>query len=96
MVKKNIKAKASENLESRVTALETRMAVLEQVSRKVVRRKRDYTDEERATIRARLLAGQEAARKRRANEAKAASKKKTATESVKAEKAKPVPTSEKS
>ena len=71
MARNNIKVRAAGDLESRVTALEARMAVLEQVSKKVIRLKRDYTDEERAAIRARLLAGQEAARKRRENEVKA-------------------------
>ena len=83
MTKKNIKAKATGDLESRVTILEQRIAVLEQLPKKIVRRKKEYTDEERAAIRARLLAGQEAARKQRENEAKATTEKKTATESKK-------------
>jgi hypothetical protein len=55
-------------LESRVGILETRVAALEQLSRnakRTNRRKKEYTPEEKAAIRARLLAGQEAARKRR-------------------------------
>jgi len=106
MTKKNIKAKATGDLESRVTALEARMAVLEQLARKVVRRKRDYTDEERAAIRARLLAGQEAARKQRENEAKAkvtektessnTNKPKKVIETEKSNKAEPVLSSESS
>lgn len=35
---------------------------LEQVSKKFTRKKREYTDEQRAAIRIRLLAGQEASR----------------------------------
>jgi hypothetical protein len=65
---RNVKAKATGDLESRVTILEARVAVLEQSSKKVMRKKREYTDEQRAAIRARFLAGQEAARKRRENE----------------------------
>lgn len=60
------------NLESRVNILEKRVAKLEtQLEKKLNRRKREYTDEERAAVRARLLAGQEAARKKREAEAKA-------------------------
>jgi len=68
MSKKNIKATETVDLESRVTILEARVAVLEQSSKRVMRKKREYTDEERAAIRVRFLAGQEAARKRRENE----------------------------
>ena len=96
MVKKNVKAKATGDQESRVTALEARMAVLEQLSKKVIRRKRDYTDEERAAIRARLLAGQEVARKQRENEAQPKTEGKVATEPKKVIKTKPVLTPEKS
>jgi hypothetical protein len=83
---RNVKAKATGGLESKVTMLERRTAALEQLSKRFTRKKREYTDEQRAAIRARLLAGQEAARKRRENEVK------TATDS---KKAKPVPASEK-
>ena len=96
MTKKNTKAKATGDLESRVTALEARMAVLEQLPRKVVRRKRDYTDEQRAAIRTRLLAGQEAARKQRENEAKAKTEGKAAIEPKRVVKTKPAQTPEKS
>jgi hypothetical protein len=65
MSKGNIGAKATVDLASRVAALEGRIATLEQASRKFTRKKHDYTDKERAAIRARLLAGQEAARKGR-------------------------------
>ena len=68
MSKKNIKATETVDLESRVTILEARVAVLEQSSKRVMRKKREYTDEQRAAIRARFLVGREAARKRRENE----------------------------
>jgi len=73
---------AKNNLESRLTALEKRIAAVEQLSKRFTRRKHDYTDEERAAIRARLLAGQEAASKRR--ETKTTAK----PEAIKTEKAK--------
>ena len=57
--------KATTDLASKVEALEKRIAMLERVCKRFTRKKRDYTDEERAAIRARLLAGQDAARKRR-------------------------------
>jgi hypothetical protein len=81
---KNVKTKASSDLESRVTMLERRTTALEQLSKRFTRKKREYSDEQRAAIRARLLAGQEAARKRRENEAKTVAEVKTATESKKA------------
>ena len=60
------KPKADPEMESRVASLEARVAKLEKgVPGKRTRRKRDYTDEEREAIRARLLAGQEAAAKKR-------------------------------
>lgn len=68
MTKKNIKTKAATDLESRVNNLEKRIAALEQLSKRSTRKKREYTSEEKVTIRARLLAGQEAARKRREND----------------------------
>jgi hypothetical protein len=92
MAKENVKAKTTGDLESRVTMLEKRTAALEKLSKRFTRKKREYTDEQRAAIRARLLAGQEAAGNRRENEAKSMNKGKTATES---KKAKPVPTLEK-
>lgn len=53
------------NLESRVKLLEKRLTKLEiQLEKKLNHRKREYTEEEKKTIRARLLAGQEAAKKR--------------------------------
>ncbi|MFC1972341.1 hypothetical protein ACFLVE_02925 [Chloroflexota bacterium] len=70
MPKKNNTEKS--DLESRVKLLEERVAKLEvQLEKKLNRRKREYTEEERKAIRVRLLAGQEAARKRREAEAKA-------------------------
>ena len=71
MAKKTTKTKTTGDLESRITALEKRLTALEQLSKKVARKKREYTDAQRSAIRARLLAGQEAARKRKDNEAKA-------------------------
>ncbi len=106
MARKNVKTKATGDLESRVTIVEQRIAVLEQLSKKIVRRKNEYTDEERAAIRARLLAGQEAARKQRENEAKAkvtektessnTNKPKKVIETEKSNKAEPVLSSESS
>lgn len=75
----------SEELEARVAALErlVQELKLEKVAKVLAgskkstrhtRRVREYTREERAAIRARLLAGQEAARKRREGEAKANTK----------------------
>ncbi len=85
MAKQNTMTSATENLESSVSALETRMATLEQLSKRVVRKKREYTDEQRATIRARLVAGLKAAQKKREAEAKAAKRVKAGdSESVKA------------
>ncbi len=72
-----ITEKANGELESRVASIESRVAVLEEISRHAKRticRKREYTQEERAAIRVRLLAGQEAARKRREAEVKATNK----------------------
>lgn len=76
-----------EELEARVATLErlVRELKLEKLAKVLAgsgskksasstRRVREYTDEERAAIRARLLAGQEAARKRREAEAKATKK----------------------
>lgn len=76
-----------EELEARVAALERlaqelKLEKLAKVlagsgskkSAKSTRRAREYTEEERKAIRARLLAGQEAARKRREAEAKATKK----------------------
>ena len=76
-------AKTYEELEARVTALEKLVESLNFVhflidagKKKLARKPKEYTDEERATIRARLLAGQEAARKRREAEAKTTAAKK--------------------
>ena len=73
-----------EELEARVATLErlVRELKLEKLakvlagsgSKKSTGRAREYTHEERAAIRTRLLAGQEAARKRREAEAKAIKK----------------------
>jgi peptidoglycan hydrolase CwlO-like protein len=69
-VTKNPIDKAYEELNQRVTVLEKLVGQLASQKPKV-RKSREYTGEERAAIRARLLAGQEAARKRREAEAKA-------------------------
>jgi hypothetical protein len=53
-----------EELEKRVTILEKLAEKLSQQKLKV-RKSREYTDEQKAEIRKRLLAGQEAARKRK-------------------------------
>jgi len=77
MAKKETMVKATGDIESRVSLIEARVTVLEELSRnvkQVIRRKREFTNEERAVIRARLLAGQEAARKRREAEVKATNK----------------------
>ena len=60
------------DLEVRLQKLEKRVAVLEKraVKPKKTRRIREYTPEEKAAIRARLVEGQKAAQKRRDNEAK--------------------------
>jgi hypothetical protein len=61
-------AKVNGDLESRVSLVEARVTILEEIAKSNKRancRKREYTPEEKAAIRARLLAGQEAARKRR-------------------------------
>lgn len=61
--------------ESRLLVLEKRVAALEKLAsikrKRVVRRTKIYTAEEKAAIRARLVAGREAARKKRELEAKA-------------------------
>jgi len=84
MAKNNAGTDTTANLESRITSLEKRIAPLEKLSKRFIRRQRAYTDEQRAAIRARLLAGQEAARKGR--EAKVTAK----PEAIKTEKAKKV------
>jgi chaperonin cofactor prefoldin len=56
------------DIELRLQKLEKRVATLEKRAGKLnkrTRRTREYTPEEKAAIRARLVAGQEAARKRR-------------------------------
>ena len=66
-----------------IAAIEERVSILEQqvqqlaCQRVKVRKVRVYTDEQKAVIRARLLAGQEAARKEREAEFKEAKKVKT-------------------
>ena len=55
----------SRDVEAQIAALEARVGALEHISLKLNRKKRQYTDEQRAAIKARLLAGQESARKRR-------------------------------
>jgi hypothetical protein len=89
MAKKTIKTTG--NLESRVTILEARLAALEQMSKKFNRKTREYTDEQRAAIHKRLLAGQEAARKRRDDDVKVISVEKPTTEAKKVVKSKPAP-----
>jgi hypothetical protein len=57
------------DFESRLNLLEAKVTILEGTlirnSKNTIRRKREYTSEEKTNIRARLVAGQEAARKRR-------------------------------
>lgn len=77
----------NEDLEARFTALEGRLAFSEQrlaalerrawpeIKAKAKRPKRELTAEQKSKIRARLVAGQEAARTRREIEAKAQDKK---------------------
>lgn len=65
MATENIKATETGDLESRLSVLEARVTILEQSSKKSTRKKMEYTDEQRAAIRARFLAGQEVAKKRR-------------------------------
>ncbi len=66
-------------LEARMASLEQRLATLEQGSTTAKpKRKKDLSPEDRAAIRARLVAGQEAARARREVEAKKANKQKGA------------------
>ena len=63
-------------MESRILAIEQQLFVLMQGSTAIQkRRRRDLTPEDRAAIRARLVAGQEAARARKEAEAKAQMKK---------------------
>jgi hypothetical protein len=50
-------------LATRLDELESKVASMEKLTKKFNRKKRKYSDEERATIRARLLAGQDRARK---------------------------------
>ena len=62
-------------LEARMASLEQRLATLEQSSTAAKPKKRkDLSPEDRAAIRARLVAGQEKARARREAEAKAQAK----------------------
>ena len=68
-VTKNPIEKAHEELNARVTVLEKLVQELK-AQRPKARKHREYTDEERAVIRARLLAGQAEARKRREAEGK--------------------------
>ena len=69
MSQKIVKTKGIMGLETKIMALQERIAALEHISLKLTRKKRQYTDEQRAAIKARLLAGQESARKRRETEA---------------------------
>lgn len=65
-------------LEARVAFCESRLAVMERTFGGIIqstrRRKRQLTDEEKKAVRARLVAGQEAARARREAEAKTQAK----------------------
>ena len=75
--------KVYEELNARLTTLEKLVAQLAYQKPKA-RKVRDYTEEQRAAIRARLLAGQEAARKKHEAEVKATVKPKvTKLETVK-------------
>ncbi len=69
-------AKQYEELEARVKDLETKMVQLMADIKKSPkpRKVRQLTDEQRAAIRVRLLAGQEAARKKRESEVKVSKK----------------------
>jgi hypothetical protein len=87
MAKKNTTIEAIEGMASRVTILEGRITALEKLTDqapKKARKVKEYTDEERAAIRARFVKGQEAARKKREAETKATKK----VKSVKSEKVK--------
>ncbi|MFC1915534.1 hypothetical protein ACFLW4_02440 [Chloroflexota bacterium] len=72
----------NEIIDARLSAHDARIAALEQMIATLARggtvtpkrRKRELTPEERVAVRARLLAGQEAARKRREAEARAQAK----------------------
>ena len=75
MAKKNDTEKTTDDLESRVKLLEKRLTKLEtQLEKKLNCRKREYTKEQKKPIRARLLEGQEAARKRGEAESNATKK----------------------
>lgn len=74
--------KAYEELDVRVTALEKLVGQLTSQKPKA-RKLREYTDEQRAAIRARLLAGQEAARKKREAESKSKTDSKSTKDSKK-------------
>ncbi len=65
MSQKNNKTKELMDLDAQITTLAERLAALECISLKLTRKKRQYTVEQRASIRERLLVGQETARKRR-------------------------------
>ncbi len=72
-VAKSPAEKAYKELNKRVTVLEKLVQQLAHQKPKA-RKQREYTDEQRANIRARLLAGQEAAQKKREAETKATKK----------------------
>ncbi len=66
-------------IEKACDELNNRVTILEKLARKPkARKQREYTEEEKVAIRARLLAGQEAARKRRENKTKVKPEVKTA------------------
>lgn len=65
MVKKNTKTNQTQDLALQISKLEGLVTILAEIAKTSTRKKRLYTDEQRAAIRARLLAGQEAARKRK-------------------------------
>jgi hypothetical protein len=78
MAKKNTTEKSTESLESQVKQFEKRLTKLEVlIAKKFARKKREYTEEERKTIRARLLSGQEAAKKKLESKTKTSLKNKT-------------------
>jgi hypothetical protein len=74
--------KAYEELNRRVTVLEKLVQQLASQKPKA-RKSREYTDEERAAIRARLLTGQDAARKKREAESKSKTDSKSTKDSRK-------------
>jgi hypothetical protein len=76
MASKTTTTKETVDLVTRLSTLEQKVTKLEKLSNRAPRKKREYTEEQRNAIRARLLAGQEVARKKHMDEAKHAKKNK--------------------